>query len=348
MTEYDDNSAVSRSFQKIGTNITFKSALNGFSKEDVIFYVDKLQRDFAGQKRTLSDELDKLHAENHRLNAKIQRHEATIEELATRLKKEYSKPDEFLAERNKYKAEIESLKQTVSALEIELNEQKVRANELTNSLNQAVYNSDTARDQIKALSEKLFAANSQINQARQQLAAEYDRAEKLNQVMNYFKSQSEMFASRCSNMDALCEQNRALQGSVASARQEAQNASANNFRLREQIKSLNLRLLEQQKSLEQQRNAYQQLQQQRYYANQFAQANQYQYGGYNNQYQSQYSQPRYTAPYTPYQQPQQYGGATQTPQYTAAGYQQPAYPQSPAPQRQYSAPMPFASGYNGR
>lgn len=349
MTERDENSAVSRSFQKIGTNITFKTALNGFSKEDVIFYVDKLQRDFAGQKKTLSDELDRLYSENNILTQKIFKHEATIEELANRLKKEYAKPDAFLAEREGYLKDIQALKETIVNLETELNEHKARANELTGSLNQAVYNSETAREQVKALSEKLFAANSQINQARQQLAAEYDRAEKLNQVMNYFKSQSEMFAARCSNMDQLSEQNRSLQGTIASVRQEIHAASADNIQLREQIKSLNFRVLEQQKKLEDQRAMFEQ---QRYEQQMQTSRQYYQPQQAYQTYQSapQYSQTPYGNQYRQYVPTQQYSRPAAAPSYAYTQYSQqyqPQYQQNPA-QRQYGQQMPYACGYNGR
>lgn len=327
-----DENSVGKNFQKIGTNVTFKNAINGFSKEDVIYYVDKLQKDFAGQKKTIVDELERLYSENNSLNERITKYESTIEELAKRLKYEYSKPDLIREQHDKYESELNSAKAAMFELQKELNIQREHADELSRNLKQAVVNTNSAREQAKALSEKLYAANTEINQARQRLAAELDRANKLQQAVEYFKSQSEMYASRAAGIGELQQENRGLMDSMQQLREQFNAADYDNFQLREQIKSLNARLLERQRQ---------------------------------QQYQPMYNAPRgaydpasqygYAPQYAP--RPQQYGQYQPQPQYQAYRPQPFAQPAAQRPQQyqeydqrnaQFYAPYRNASGYYGR
>lgn len=224
-------------YEKIGVNSTFKTAINGFDKEAVLFYIDNLRKDTAQQQRTFTAEIDRLYTRNGDLTRNLANCEKEIELLKQQISAEREKQTVLTEESDILHKLVEKLQSKLAELQEQLDAQKALSERLNQSLYLAGKQAEEYRQAAAAATQQAQSNNANYSDASRKASELYNQvnylnsqaearerafAERINryeQTINYFKANYDNLSSENTrlkrlNPDQLFYQNQELNTAV--------------------------------------------------------------------------------------------------------------------------------------
>ena len=222
-------------YDKIGVNSTFKTSINGFNKESVLFYIDNLRKDAATQQRTFTVEIDRLYTKNVELSRSVANCEKEIDSLTTRLEQEREKHRLLEDENSLLNNVVEKMQGKMGELQGEIESQRSAAY----TLSQRLYASEQRANVLQQAAQK---ASEQLRSSSAYNQDTVNRTNQLAQQVDYLNAQSQQrameFASRAAQYEQTIEYFRASYNSLTDENKQLKIQSMSAEQLRTQNDSL--------------------------------------------------------------------------------------------------------------